>query len=218
MTITQKNPTKKTNANKTFVGIDYSMTSPAIAIYRGDPKDFHWKKVEFHYYTPITALAKDWERSGQTWCRGYGSLTIHANNEERFLRLATWTLATVVGKLGELVPDPKNVYTALEDYALGGKGRVFEIAENTGCLKQILRAAEYQFDLIPPTVVKKFATGKGNSKKEQMYDAWMKETKFDIWKIMTPGRGKVSSPVTDIVDAYYLLKIAIDNHTKEQTK
>jgi hypothetical protein len=212
MTISQKKT--KTTDNTTFVGIDYSMTSPAIAIYRGKPKDFHWKKVEFHYYTPITALAKDWERDGKPWCRGYGSLTIHANNEERFLRLATWTLATVVGKLGELVPNPKNVRVALEDYALGGSGRVFEIAENTGCLKQILRAAEYDFDLYPPTVVKKFATGKGNSDKDKMYAAWLEETEFDIWKEMIPKRGKISSPVTDIVDAYFILKKLVTEENK----
>jgi len=204
---------RKTVNNRTYVGIDYSMSSPAIAIYRGDPRAFEWHDVEFHYYSTVNALAKDWYRGSDVWCRGYGSLTIHKNNEDRFMRLAQWSLVTIIGKLAELVPDPEQSFIALEDYALGGKGRVFEIAENTGCLKQILRAADYEFDLIAPTTVKKFATGKGNAKKEQMYDAWMKETKFDIWKEMTPKRGKISSPVTDIVDAYYLLKLAISKHS-----
>ena len=78
--------------------------------------------------------------------------------------------------------------------------------ENTGALKQAIRKSKYDFKLYPPTVVKKFATGRGNAKKEQMYDAWMKETDYDIWKILTPGRGKISSPITDIVDAYFILK------------
>jgi hypothetical protein len=197
---------RKSVHNETYVGIDYSMSSPAIAIYRGDPAAFQWQDVEFHYYTQVQSLAKDWITNGNIWCRGYSVIDAHKNNEERFLRLAQWAIMAIVGTIPSMVPDPEQTYIAIEDYALGGKGRVFEIAENTGCLKQLLRAAEYNFELIPPTVVKKFATKKGNSDKDKMYAAWLDETKFDIWKEMTPGRGKISSPVTDIVDAYFILK------------
>jgi hypothetical protein len=201
--------------HNTYVGIDYSMSSPAIAIYRGDPKHFHWKEVEFHYFTKIESLAKDWETDSPAgsvvWCRGYAVNHTPINNEMRFMMLARWALHVIAGAGGQ-TPKPDATWIGLEDYAMGAKGRVFEIAENTGCLKQLLRAADFSFDLIAPTALKKFATGKGNADKDKMYAQWMEETKFDIWKIMTPGRGKISSPVTDIVDAYYLLKkIVMEN-------
>ena len=185
------------------------MSSPAVAIYCGDSSDFSWEKVKFHYHTINPKFYIDWTKpaGGFVWARGYVSKLgrPYENNEERFRDLAEWAYTTIyysVSLIKELPP----VVIAIEDYAMGAKGRVFEIAENTGCLKQILRKADCDFKLYPPTVVKKFATGKGNAKKEQMYEAWMDETGFDIWKLMTPGRTKISSPVTDIVDAYFILK------------
>lgn len=197
------------NDRHTYVGIDYSMSSPAIAIYRGAPKKFHWKKVEFHYFTKTESLAKDWFLPGSkedVWCRGYTTNHTPINNEMRFMTLARWALLVIAGPIPNQAPQPEVTWIGLEDYAMGAKGRVFEIAENTGCLKQLLRAADYSFDLVAPTALKKFATGKGNADKDKMYAQWMEETGFDIWKEMTPGRGKISSPITDIVDAYFLLK------------
>ena len=52
---------------------------------------------------------------------------------------------------------------ALEDYAYGAKGRVFHIAENTGVLKYKLWQQSIPLDVVQPTKVKKFATGKGNA-------------------------------------------------------
>jgi hypothetical protein len=58
-------------------------------------------------------------------------------------------------------------------------------------------------------VIKKFATGKGNATKDSMYEAYLKETGLDLIKILTPNC-KLGSPITDIVDAWYLAKYMID--------
>lgn len=184
------------------------MSSPAIAQYVGEAKNFHWSKVKFHFHTKDTKFAQEWFRKGTgVWCTGSESALKRdfLHNEERFNHLANWAMVII---RHEYWQTPRAI--ALEDYAMGARGRVFEIAENTGCLKQKLRSSQYEFKLYPPTVVKKFATGKGNSDKDAMYAAWMQETDFDIWKLMTPGRSKISSPITDIVDAYFILKKLVE--------
>lgn len=199
---------------RTFVGIDYSMTSPAVATYRGDPADFHWKKVIFSYHTTSDSLAYQSKRDGAIWCYGQMPSRPHNNSEERFDRLSEWALhalsenGSMTFRHGDM-PSPLNTTIVLEDYALGARGRTFEIAENTGLLKHKLRKAGYDFTLVAPTTVKKFATGKGNSDKDAMYKAWMDETDFSLFLEFIPNRKKIGSPVTDMVDAYYLLKYSL---------
>jgi hypothetical protein len=62
-------------------------------------------------------------------------------------------------------------------------------------------------EIVPPSHVKKIATGKGNADKEGMYDAFLKETFISLKDIITPNRSGVVNPVSDLVDAYYICKI-----------
>jgi len=74
----------------------------------------------------------------------------------------------------------------------------------------------YKFFTVPPTVVKKYATGKGNATKEKMYEAFLNETFIDLHSIISPTT-KLGSPTTDIVDAWYIAKYMIDKkHEKEK--
>ena len=88
---------------------------------------------------------------------------------------------------------------------MGSKGKVFHIAENTGILKYTLYKNKVKYATVPPTVVKKFASGKGNSKKEQMYEAFIKETGTDLIKLLSYEK-QLGNPITDIVDSFYLAK------------
>ncbi len=92
----------------------------------------------------------------------------------------------------------------IEDYSYGSKGKVFNLAENAGLLKYKMWDVGYRFELVPPTVLKKFATGKGNADKEGMYEAFVSQTGVNLQKIMFPDRKTLASPVTDIVDSYWL--------------
>jgi Holliday junction resolvasome RuvABC endonuclease subunit len=60
---------------------------------------------------------------------------------------------------------------------------------------------------MPPTQIKKFATGKGNANKELMQDSFVKETGVDMKKLLTMTE-KQWNPSSDIIDAYYIAKIA----------
>lgn len=89
--------------------------------------------------------------------------------------------------------EPNLVY--LEGYSYGSKGKsVMQIGELGGLLrKRLFLYGPYKE--IPPSVVKKFATGKGNSKKEDM-----KLAVFKKWGI--------EFETNDETDAFVLAKMA----------
>ena len=60
--------------------------------------------------------------------------------------------------------------------------------------------------VVSPTHVKKLATGKGNANKQAKLDAFFAETGMNLKGLMTPDKKEISSPVTDIVDSYYICK------------
>ena len=95
---------------------------------------------------------------------------------------------------------------ALEDYAYGAKGRVFHIAENTGILKYKLWQNSIPLDVVQPTKVKKFGTGKGNAGKPEMFQAFVEETGVDLRFHMNDTKKDIGNPISDIVDAYYICK------------
>jgi Holliday junction resolvasome RuvABC endonuclease subunit len=79
----------------------------------------------------------------------------------------------------------------------------------------MLYKAQYKFFTVAPTVIKKYATGKGNATKEKMYEAFVKDTFVDLHSIISPTT-KLGSPTTDIVDAWYIARYMIDKTEKEK--
>ena len=86
----------------------------------------------------------------------------YTDDIDRFSKLASWTIECIRWFDGRV----DRVY--LEDYAFAATGRVFNIGENTGILKKQLKEAGFKYVTIPPTVIKKHATGKGNANKESL--------------------------------------------------
>lgn len=57
----------------------------------------------------------------------------------------------------------------IEDYSYGSKGQaIINLGELGGVIRLYLYEHKIKYKTIPPTVIKKFITGKGNSKKELM--------------------------------------------------
>jgi Holliday junction resolvasome RuvABC endonuclease subunit len=84
---------------------------------------------------------------------------------------------------------------------MGSKGKVFHIAENTAVLKYLLHESNIPIEIVPPTVLKKFATGSGRAKKEDMHIAFKEQT-----GIALTDRAKIGNPYSDLVDAYFLAR------------
>ncbi len=96
----------------------------------------------------------------------------------------------------------------MEGFSLGSQGKVFSIAENTAILKSKLYDAGYRVEIYPPTVIKKFATGKGNASKQMMKEVFFENEKESLTDLKEVSHYK-ESPFTDLIDAYYVLKYGI---------
>jgi hypothetical protein len=173
-----------------IAGIDYSLNGPSICVFDTKNK-FNFDNCSFYYLTDTKKYA--------TTFRGniHGESFADYNGDcERYGSISDWVMRICIGCSR----------VALEGYAYNATGRVFNIAENTGVLKYKLYQASIPVYVIEPTVVKKLATGKGNADKQMMFDSFFEETKLDLHNMITPNKTNVGSPVTDIVDSYYICK------------
>ena len=175
-----------------IAGIDYSLCGPCICVFEGGGK-FCFDNCCFYFLTDTKKYAKSF--MGNI----HGELFSEWNQDmERYQSIADWAIDIL-----------KNVqHVALEGYAYSATGKVFHIAENTGVLKYKLFQEGIPVTIIPPTEVKKYGSGKGNADKQTMHDAFLKETGIDLKSIMTPDKRDVTSPVSDIIDSYYICKMA----------
>lgn len=178
------------NSTKNIVGIDYSLTSPAMTV----KSDSH-----FHSYF-MTAKSKligeiyELSPTHSLYALEYPSWI---SEEDRHFNLADAFIQKI----------PQRAVVLIEGYSFGSSGkRLFQLAENTGCLKQNLALKKYNFDVIAPTAVKKFATGKGNSNKDMMVQSFVESTSINISKILGMKEGSFASPISDIVDSYWICK------------
>jgi Holliday junction resolvasome RuvABC endonuclease subunit len=170
-----------------LVGIDYSYTSPGIVVFKGG-SSFTIAACEFFSYSEYNI--KDFNQFH------FKSIIPYNNDMERFENIANWAL--------EIIKEYKPEQIGLEDYAARALGRTFSIGENTGILKyKIYKETNIPVQFIPPTVIKKSATGKGNATKDMMVDAFSKNTQLDLKARIQPKR-KLGSPTSDLVDAYFI--------------
>lgn len=169
-----------------IVSIDYSLTSPAICILSEDCKF----ENSNHYYLTNT---KKFEGNFKYNIKGFPHLP-YKNHMERYMNIAQWAMSCL--------PTDDDFVVYMEDYALAAKGQTFNIAENTAILKYFLHINSIEVTTIPPTTIKKFAI-KGNASKELMYEAFQGLCGINLMD-MFEVRGKLSNPITDIIDAYYI--------------
>ena len=174
---------------KTTIGIDYSLTSPAVCLDNGN--------LMFFYLTN----KKKWTGQMSEDIIGYE----HKEWTDPIQRF-TYISDFVFDIIGSLV----NPQIFIEGYSFGSKGQgLFQIAENCGILKYRLQEENLPYSTVVPSVVKKGATGKGNADKDMMYEAFVKETKIDLKKLFDTE--KVGNPISDIVDSYFIQKVGNDN-------
>lgn len=191
----------RTKAKKgRVIGIDYSMTSPAICVHPAG-KDWSFKNCKFGFLTKKKTLHGkflDGQIEGLLF-RDYTSdlvrFTQNAIDLKSFVAPVT---------LGDQV--------AIEGYAFGARGmRIFQIGEATGILSlmMILESGSLlnngrNIHRPAPTQIKKFATGKGNANKDRMFEAFKDDTGVDLVKELYMK--KLNNPVDDLIDAYWITK------------
>jgi hypothetical protein len=119
---------------------------------------------------------------------------------ERFLGLSKWAMS--------ILKKHKVTHVFLEGYSMGSKGKIFHIAENTAMLKVGIHLAGIPLESVPPTTIKKYATGKGNSDKVKMFSCFLEREPgaVNLQQLITPNKQTINNPVSDIVDAYFICK------------
>jgi hypothetical protein len=179
------------------VGIDYSMSSPAMCLLAND-KTF---ANSHHYFlTDRKTIANS--SVDNVHCELHKP---YENDIERFTNIADYFINVLVS-----IKDSLSIF--IEDYSMGSKGRVFNIAENTAILKYKIFELDHSFTTIPPTVIKKFAAGKGNADKDMMYKAFLDRNNPDIKRFYAKTEAKIASPVSDLVDAYFIALLGAEKY------
>lgn len=172
-------------------GIDYSLTSPAICIHEGE----EWNVANCKFYYNVHK-----EKQLVTAGQFYGTLYPEYNSDtHRYDNLAIWSIGIINSHKVEKV--------FIEGYAFGAVGRVFQIAENAGLLKYQIWKSNIPYQVFAPSEIKKHATGKGNSNKETLYEAFLNETHVDIRQKLDIMNHNQWNPLSDIVDSYYIAKL-----------
>jgi len=190
-----------------IVGIDYSLTCPCCCVvdggFNGDNAGLD--NCRFYYLTSVKkyeGLFLDGQIQGDYF-------SDWNTQQERHDNISEWVFDTVIGST-------VNPMVYIEDYSFGSKGRVFNLAENTGLLKHKLFKKGIKFETLVPSVIKKLATGKGNADKEKMYDKFYEETGVNMMEAC--DQTTLNNPVTDIVDSFYIARVGYEQSMEKNNK
>ena len=107
----------------------------------------------------------------------------------------------------------------IEGYSFGSQGRsVFDIAELGGCMRFLLYRLGIPFVDVPPSTLKKYATGKGNSNKDAMIAAAIRHFGFagcdnneaDAYLLWCIARHAYGYPITSVpvINAAATMKVS----------
>ena len=181
-----------------IAGIDYSLTCPGICVYDSDDGKFSFQNT--HNYFRSNLQRFEMFNENRVCGENHGPWK---TDEDRYDDIANWALQILISK-----HSVDKIF--IEGYSYGSSGKVFHIAENTAILKNYLWDEGLEFEIVPPTVIKKFASGKGNANKELMYESFENENpETDLRSWLTPRSSNTISPVSDIVDAYFIAKYGL---------
>lgn len=184
----------------TIAGIDFSMNSPAVTIGKvGDS----FSDLSFYAFRQ-----KKKQNSNDSQVTLFDYPTSYELDVDRFEQ----TTDIIIGVLEK--NNVKTVY--MEGYAYAASGNTYTIGEATGILKYKLWKKGIDLTIMQPSEIKKIATGKGNANKELMLEFFGQECcGFSIFTAIGEqdySNGKIPSPITDIVDSYFIWKAGIKTH------
>ena len=204
------------------IGIDFSLTSPAICVY---------KNGEYNFISFFSDGGKDWKKSKSKTYRYHNDLCeiidvipytrkIDDSNYryEQKTKMADALMISnlIIDKLKAIIDD--DVIIGLEGFSYGSiSSSTLDLAMYNSFLrmKLIENFGSDCLNIISPTEGKKMLFGKGNAKKEDMIQAFIDNRLNDdvlaksvFWKYCKSNDVdfKQPKPIDDLVDAYGILK------------
>lgn len=188
-------------------GIDYSMTSPCLCLHNTET-EFTFENCQFFYLTNLKYL--DGKQLDNVFGR-YFDKNDYPDDISRFGKITGWACKNM-REAFDRMPD----YVSIEGYAMGARGKVFHIGENTGILKHALYKLAIPYIIYSPKTIKMFAVNnspidfsnvnKNKIQKNEMHDIFLEECDVNLHEMLTPKKKNVDSPVSDIIDSYYICK------------
>lgn len=195
-----------------FVGIDPSLNSTGICILFYEEDEL---VKDMYYIVKPNKLTKK-EQKSQDALINFDyvlydkiDLDIYKDNNLFSEYWKTINMINIVNKIKEIVYDniqgrqQYTLYIVQEGISYGSSIRtksVFDLAGlNYMIRKEFINKEEIKFFISPPTHIKKFATGIGNCKKEQI---------IELFKQIQPTLSENVPKVDDIADAYFMAKYA----------
>ena len=188
------------------IGIDYSLSSPGVCVNTSE-EEFRYEDCKFYYLTntkKYQGTFKEKMAFGTSAVEYIGTQhKSYSSEPERYNNIANWAIDIIKSQKKDSW-SLEHPIIQIEDYSFGSTGRVFHIAENLGLLKYKLKIeCGWDYTLLAPSVIKKFATDKGNANKELMLGAFQEDTGVNLELLLDSS---VKSPITDIADAYFICK------------
>ena len=183
-----------------LAGVDYSITSPAITVYEGlKDRPFSHRYCTSYYFddrksAPIRPIAPIGLKPSM--------YPLWMIPEERYDALASWAVSILATRGVE------QFY--LEDYVYNQSkskpGLVFNMAENVGILKNYMWLLGIKYIPVSPTELKLWVAGNGQAKKEDFEKRFVNETEIENFRFILGLTEKAGSPISDIIDSFYLAK------------
>ena len=204
------------------VGIDFSLTSPAICVYKND---------EYSFISFFNDSGKDWKKSKSKLYRYHNELyniievipytrniddSNYRNEQKTKMADAMMIVNLIVEKLKSIIDD--EVIIGLEGFSYGSiSSSTLDLAMYNSFLrmKLIENFGSDVLNIISPTEGKKMLFGKGTAKKEDMIQSFIDNKLKDeilinnaFWKYCSINGVdfKQPKPIDDLVDAYGILK------------
>lgn len=204
------------------IGIDFSLTSPAICVYKNDSYSF----ISF-----FNDNGKDWKKSKSKLYRYHNELcdiidvipytrkindSNYRNEQKTKMEDALMIVNLIIEKLKTIINE--DVIIGLEGFSYGSiSSSTLDLAMYNSFLrmKLIENFGSNVLNIISPTEGKKMLFGKGNAKKEDMIKSFIDNKLNDdlllnnnFWKYCNENGVdfKQPKPIDDLVDAYGILK------------
>lgn len=204
------------------IGIDYSLISPAVCIYKDGEYSFisffddygkNWsegKSKEFNYHRRLSEFMELNPYTRVIDKKDYKT------EQKTKMRSAKMIANKIVARLKEIVGDEK-VIIGLEGFSYGSiSSSTLDLALYNSFLriKLLEEFGEDCLEIVSPTEGKKNLSGKGNAKKDAMIQAFISNRVEDpdiercgFWKFCKENEldYKNIKPIDDLVDAYSIL-------------
>ena len=204
------------------IGIDFSLTSPAICVYKNN---------NYYFISFFNDSGKDWKKSKSKTYRYHNELCdiievipytrriddgSYRTEQKTKMSDALMIVNLIIEKLETIIDD--DVIIGLEGFSYGSiSSSTLDLAMYNSFLrmKLIEKFGSDCLNIFSPTEGKKMLFGKGNAKKEDMIQAFIDNRLEDevlmanaFWRYCKENGidFKQPKPIDDLVDAYGILK------------